>query len=118
MTTPNDPAALFRQMLGQWEQMTNEFGAKMLGTGEFSRAMHGATAAGTKIQEVTHDAMRRSLAAANMPSREDVAELGTRIQALDDRLDRIEAMLVKLAGPLETPARPKPKRTKTPPAPT
>lgn len=112
-----DPGAFFREMLGQWESMANEFGSGLMRTGEFSRAMHGATAATMQAKEATREVMSRALAAANMPSREEVIDLSARMQAVEDRLASIEQLLVKIAGVSAPPAEtPSPKRTKTPPA--
>lgn len=42
----------FRNLVGPWEKMTNEYGTQLLARPEAARAMHGATAAGLKAQEV------------------------------------------------------------------
>jgi hypothetical protein len=111
-----DPAAFFREMLGHWENMANQFGNELMKSGEFARTMHGATAAGLKAQEAAREAMGRALAAANMPSREEVFDLSARMKAVEDRLARIEALLSQIAGvPAAAPARPKPARTRKPP---
>ncbi|MGH6780693.1 MAG: hypothetical protein ACREB5_01115 [Sphingomonadaceae bacterium] len=112
---PPDPAAFFREMLGQWESVANEFGAGMMRTGEFARTMQGANAVSMKAREASHEVMSRALAAANMPSREEVIELGGRMRDIDARLARIEALLERIAGPVERPERPRPKRTRKPP---
>ena len=107
MANPPDPGALFRDMLGQWEQMTNQFGGEALKTGEFARVMQGANAAAMQAQGATHQVMDRALAAANMPSRSEVADISA-------RLARIEGIVMAQAG-IAPPARPKPKRTRTAP---
>jgi polyhydroxyalkanoate synthesis regulator phasin len=116
MTNP-DPGAFFREMLGQWESVANQFGTELMKSGEFARTMHGATSAATRAQEVAKEAMSRALAAANMPSREELAAIGERMSALEERLSRIESLLIKLAGQDAAPKveRPKPARTKKPP---
>jgi hypothetical protein len=117
--TGADPAAFFREMLGQWEAMTNQFGTELMKSGEFARTMQGATTASLKMQEAAKEAMGKALAAANMPCRDDVFDLARRLSAVEGRLERIEALLVKLAGPEAAapaqPARPKPARTRKPP---
>lgn len=102
---------MFRDMVGQWEKMTNEYGAKALGTPEAAQAMQGATAFGLQVQQSVHEAMTKVLAAANMPSREDFAALGERVARMEAQLSRIEAALGA------TPQRdvPRPNRTKQPP---
>jgi len=115
MTNP-DPGAFFREMLGQWENVANQFGSELMKSGEFARTVQGATSAGLRAQAVAKDAMSRALAAANMPSREDIVGLGERMGAIEERLSRIETLLIKLAGQ-DVPRleRPKPERTKKPP---
>ena len=61
--------------------------------------------------------MARQLAMFNMPSREDVEQLGERLLTMDDRLVRIEEMLKRLdAGTVEAARKPMPPRTKKPAA--
>ena len=114
MTTP-DPSAFFRDMLGQWEKMANSFGGDAVKSEEFTRAMHGASAAAMQAQAQTHEMMAKALAAANLPSRKDVEDLAARLAAVEATLHRIEA---KLDGtPAAKPDRPKPKRDRKPPKP-
>lgn len=115
MADAKDPADLFREMLGHWERTSNEVVGKMLQTSEFSRGMNNATTLTLKLQQTMHEQMTRFLAAANMPSREEVADLGAGIRAIDERLARIEAMLAQATG--ATPPereRPRPPRTRKP----
>lgn len=116
MADARDPADLFREMLGHWERTSNEIVGKMLQTSEFSRGMNNATTLSLKLQQTMHEQMTRFLAAANMPSREEVANLGAGLRALDERLARIEALLTAATGVSPTPARatPRPPRTKKP----
>lgn len=114
--TQRDPGAFFRDMLGQWENIANQFGTELMKTGEFARTMHGATSASVKAQEVAKDAMGKALAAANIPSREEIVSLGERMAVVEERLSRIESLLIKLAGQEpDRRDRPKPPRTKKPP---
>ena len=110
-----DPASFFRDMLGQWETMANQFGAQAMRTPEAARAMGAATSATAQVQDATREAMARTLAAYNMPSREEVAGLSERLAGVEGQLARIEALLVKVTGETgAVAARPKPRRTKTP----
>lgn len=115
MTQNTDPAAFFREMLGQWENVANEFGSGLLKSGEFARTVNNATAASAKARAVGGEVMTRALAAANMPSRDEIVSLSARMQAIEESLARIEAMLSGLAGAPAKPEKHKPKRTKTPP---
>lgn len=115
MADPRDPGDMFREMLGHWERTSNEIVGKMLQSSEFSRGMNNATTLSLKLQQTMHEQMTRFLAAANMPSREEVANLGAGLRALDERLARIESMLSAATG-AAPPARerPRPPRTRKP----
>ena len=110
--TNTDPAALFREMLGEWEKMANSVGGNFARSDEFTRAMHGATAATMSTQEAISAMMTRALAAANMPSRAEIEDLSGRLGRIEDQLGRIEAAL---GSKPERPPRPKPSRTRKPP---
>ena len=107
-----DPAALFRSMLAEWEKMTNTVGGDYLRSDDWTRLMHGGQAATLQMQEATKAAMERALAAANMPSREEVADLSDRLGRIEQQLARIEAAV---GGAPATPPRPRPTRTRKPP---
>jgi hypothetical protein len=116
-SSPTDPAALFREMVSQWEAMANEFGSSMMKSGEFTRVMHGANAATMKLKEARTDMMERALDAANMPTKAEVADLSARLHRIEATVDRIESMLAAQTGAPIIPERPKPKRTRKPPSP-
>ncbi len=110
--TNGDPAAFFREMLGEWEKMANSVGGDFAKSGEFARAMHGAGSATMQTQEAISAMMTRALAAANMPSRAEIEDLSGRLARIEAQLGRIETALG--AGP-DRAKRDKPKRTRKPP---
>jgi hypothetical protein len=112
--SPPDPGAFFREMLGQWETMANQFGGQVMKSGEFTRAMQGASAATMNAQTAAHQMMDRALAAANMPSRSEVEDLSARLRGIEDSVARIEAMMMAQAG-IKPAERPKPSRNRKPP---
>jgi hypothetical protein len=112
----NDPSALFRAMLGEWEKMANSLGGDMLKSDDWSRTMHGAQGATLNAQAAFKQMSERVLAAANMPSRTEFEQLSVRIGGIETSLHRIEALL-KGGGPPALPDRPKPARTRKPPEP-
>ena len=106
MESPKDPAAMWRDMLGQWEQFTNRFGGDAMKSEGFQQGMQGATSAALQGQQATQAFMTRWLAAANMPSRDEFADLSARIARIEEAVARIEAAV----APRNTPPRPRPPR--------
>ena len=112
--TPNDPMAFFRQMVSQWEKVTNEFGGKVASSSEFAQGMQGMTTASLTVQQAVSEAMGKTLTAANMPTRADMIALGERLGAVEAQLIRIEALLTRTATGASLPPA-GPKRTRKPP---
>ena len=112
-----DPAALFRTLLGQWEAAANQFGQDVLKSGEAARAMGAATTATAKGQEATREAMGKALTVLNLPSRAEMVALSEQVARVEERLSRIESLLIKLAGEraVSAPAKARPARTRKPP---
>ena len=109
-----DPAAMFRDMLGQWEKISNEWGSQLLQSSEFSKSMQGVTALSLQLQQGSQENMQKVLTAANLPSRSDILDLGAQIRGVEDRLARIEAALAGIGATAPVPERPKPARTRKP----
>lgn len=99
MSNPTDPAAFFREMLGQWEKVANGLGSDAMKTEEFARGMQGASAAGMTVQAAYKDMVEKALGASNMPTRADVEAIATRMTAIEASLARIEAILGTNAAP-------------------
>lgn len=110
-----DPSAFFRTMLGEWEKLANSVGGDMLKTDEWSRAMNAGQSAQTQAQAAMNGITERALAAANLPSRTEFADLSARIGRIEATLERIEGHLTGTAP--ATPERPKPTRGRKPPQP-
>lgn len=117
MTAPKDPAALWRDMIGQWEQMANAFGGSAMRSEGFAQAMGGATGAAAQGQQATHEVMTRWLAAMNMPSRAEFADLSARLARIEEAVVRIEAAVSVDAPGRPAPGRPRPRRTRVAPPP-
>jgi polyhydroxyalkanoate synthesis regulator phasin len=112
--SPFDPMAYFRDMVAEWEKITNDVGASITGTSEFTKVMHQASNAQLGARKAMQDMMAKTLAAANMPSRSELEAIGERLGAMEGQLARIEALLSGTRVPgTETP--PPPRRTKRPP---
>jgi hypothetical protein len=115
-----DPLAPWRDLLSQWEQNVNALANRTMGSDEYSSSMNSAMGATLKMQETMRQFMATYLASANLPSRSEVLGIAERLGGVESRLDRIAALLERIAEarPGEVPAtppRPRPPRTKSPP---
>jgi hypothetical protein len=115
--SPQDPAAMFREFVTQWERNVNSFANQVMGTESFSRLMQEAQRLQLALQQATSEAMGRRLAAMNMPTRDDVIRLAEKLADVDRRLARIETLLDGDATVVpDEPARTARPRTRQPPA--
>jgi len=125
-----DPMALWRDMLSQWETNVNALANKTMASDEYSSSMHGAMGGMLKLQDTMKQFMATYLANANLPSRAEVVAIAERIGGVEARLDRIMALLERIAAApragasamaptapssAATPPSPRPPRTKKPP---
>lgn len=95
MTTPNDPGAFIRDLIGQFTQFPKG-GANDVGGDAFAQAMGGATGAAAGAQAGMTQFVGRALSAANLPTRVELEELSTRVGRIEASLFRIEAMLTEM----------------------
>ncbi len=112
-----DPAAMLRDMLGQWEKTSNEAMTQLMATNEFGRAMGQMTTMSLEAKNNLSEIFGKLLTGMNLPSRDELLTVATQIRDVDARLDRIETLLVKLTGAspvAERPALPRPPRTRKP----
>lgn len=112
---PADPAAMWRDMISQWEQKFNSLANQTMGSDEFSRAMNQMMGLSLRMQETLGEAVGRTLTTLNLPTREDLRSLGERLQAVETRLDQMNALLQGLADGKAAPARIMPPRTRRAP---
>ena len=117
-----DPLAVWRDMLAQWETSVNALANKTMASDEYSSTMHGAMGLTLRMQETIKQFMTAYLAATNLPSRAEVLALGERLGEVEAQLARMNALLQRIAdaqgngATAAAPARPRPPRTKSPPA--
>lgn len=111
-----DPAENFNRMLAEWEKLTNSIGGNFLGSSQFSEAMNKGNSMQMEMRKHMSNAMAKALEAANLPSREDVIQLGERVSAIEGQLARIERLLKADATVKKKAPRKGPKRTRKPPA--
>jgi hypothetical protein len=114
----NDPAELWRTMLGEMEKGFNAFANQAMATPEFSKAMNQAGTASAGAQRQVGDLMEKYLTGMNMPSRAQMVWFGERLQAIESDLAEIKSMLRAVyqhSGADDSAgAAPRPPRTKKP----
>ena len=113
-----DPAAAWRDLVGQWEKNLNELANRTMGSDEFSKAINQAMGLSAGMQTSLSEAMGRYLASLNLPSRAEMAGIGERLNAIEERLDRVLNLLQRPTGaaqPGGATATTRPPRTKRPP---
>ena len=96
---PKDPAALWREMVVQWEQGVNALATQVMGTGEFSRDMNKMMGVSLRLQKSTQELLGRYFDALNLPTKDDLKGLGERLQSIEEQLGRVAAAIERLAGP-------------------
>lgn len=120
-TTLPDPMAMWREWVSTSERQWNSFLNNAMATDEFSQAMGRFMDVYLGMQKNLNEVMGRYLQMVNVPTRGDVLSLGERISALEERLIRIEGLLMKSAAvaPAAKPessaaSKPRPPRTRKP----
>ena len=119
----NDPAEVWRTFLAEMEKGFNSFANRAMGSQEFSRAMNQAGGATFGAQKALGDLMERYLISMNLPSRAQLTNMGERLQAIENQLGEIKALLHRTHGdchaapsPADLAPVPKPPRTRRPPS--
>lgn len=78
------------------EERVDAIATAIMGTEEFARTANLAANLQLRMQKGMAGHMSRQLALFNMPSREDINALAERVMTMDERLVRVEALLVEL----------------------
>jgi hypothetical protein len=112
------PTAAWQDLVAQWEKNLNALANRTMGSDEFSKAINQAMGLSAGMQSSLGEVMGRYLASLNLPGRAEMTSVGERLQAIEERLDRIHALLQHSANVVEpdaASASAKPPRTKRPP---
>lgn len=108
-----------RKLVDDWEKRIDGVANKVMGTDGFTQALNQSQTLTLRLQRGFHDAMAAHLKNINMPSRGDLLRLAESVQALDQRMARMELMLEDLlrnTGSAGTAVRAGPPRTRRPPS--
>jgi SMC interacting uncharacterized protein involved in chromosome segregation len=115
----NDPAAIWKSMLGEMEKGFNSFANQAMTSPEFSKAMNQVGGVTAGAQKQLGELMEKYLLAMNLPSRAQMVGMAERLQSIEGQLNEIKAMLHQVHhnslsqdGGLGAP---RPPRTKRPP---
>ncbi|MCC5886548.1 MAG: hypothetical protein JJT88_08950 [Gammaproteobacteria bacterium] len=115
----NDPFDPLRKLVDDVEKRIDGVANKVMGTDGFSQAMNQTQNLGLRLQQGFQDAMATHLKNINMPSRGDVLRLAESVQALNQRMARMELLLedvVRNTGSGQASAPSGPPRTRKPPS--
>jgi polyhydroxyalkanoic acid synthase PhaR subunit len=115
-----DPFAAWRDWLDRTERQLNGFFNQVMGTEQYARFLGQFNDLSLNMQKSMGDAMGRYFASLNLPTREDLAALGQRLNEIEQRLAALErnnppASLAG-SGTVSAAAPPRPPRTRKPPS--
>lgn len=111
-----NPLDTWRQFITDSERQWNGFFKEVLGTDTFSTAMNTWVEGSLTVQRMVADQLERVYTTFNIPTHNDLVDLGERMKAIEDALARLEASVAtsRPGTAKKAPARPRPPRTKRP----
>jgi SMC interacting uncharacterized protein involved in chromosome segregation len=115
----NDPAEVWRTMIGEMEKGFNSFANQAMTSPEFSKTMNQVGGVTAGAQKQLGELMEKYLLAMNLPSRAQMVGMAERLQNIEGQLNEIKAMLHQVHHNSLAPegnAAPRPPRTRRPPS--
>ena len=116
----NDPAEVWRTMIGEMEKGFNSFANQAMTSPEFSKVMNQVGGASAGAQKQLGELMEKYLLAMNLPSRVQMVGMAERLQSIEGQLNEIKAMLHQVHHNSLSqdggPGTQRPPRTKRPPS--
>jgi hypothetical protein len=113
----NDPAEIWRSMIGEMEKGFNSFANQAMASPEFSKVVNQVGGATAGAQKQLGDLMEKYLLTMNLPSRAQMVSMAERLQSIEAQLNEIKAMLNESRDQSGSGyAAPRPPRTKRPPS--
>jgi polyhydroxyalkanoic acid synthase PhaR subunit len=114
-----DPFTAWRDWLNQAERQLNSLFNEVMGTEQYTRFMGQFNDLSMNMQKNMNETMGRYLSSLNLPTRDDLAALGQRLAAIEDRLGAIgsggkpavQGVATTSVAPVATP---RPPRTRKP----
>jgi hypothetical protein len=116
----DDPAVIWKTMIGEMEKGFNAFANQAMASPEFSRVVNQVGGVSAGAQKHLGDLMEKYLVTMNLPSRAQMVSMAERLHAMEGQLNEIKALLYQLQGnsgasAAGSAAAPKPARTRRPP---
>ena len=112
-----DPLNLWRDALSKWEGGANQLANKQMGSEDFARAMNGLLSLSMGLQQALGQANGALLKELNLPSRNDMIEMGARLQRIEDAIEQLNQRLGGVVpAPAATETKSMPPRTRKPPS--
>jgi len=115
----NDPAEVWRTMIGEMEKGFNSFANQAMTSPEFSKTMNQVGGVTAGAQKQLGELMEKYLLAMNLPSRAQMVGMAERLQNIEGQLNEIKAMLHQVHHNSLAPdgsAAARPPRTRRPPS--
>lgn len=109
-----DPLRAWQDLVQQWEIGVNEWSGKMTESDQFSAMMGQATKMNLVAQKAWAEKMETMLQALNLPSKSQIEALSERLDRIEDNVERIRIALDAGSSPVAKPAKPEPRRTRKP----
>jgi SMC interacting uncharacterized protein involved in chromosome segregation len=116
----NDPAVIWKTMIGEMEKGFNAFAHQAMASPEFSKVVNQVGGVSASAQKQLGDLMEKYLVTMNLPSRAQMVSMAERLQSIEGQINEIKAMLHQLhdntgASAVGSAAARKPARTRRPP---
>lgn len=115
-SSSKDPADALRKAIADLEQRIEGMSRELFSTDQFAKTANVSNDLTNRFRKGFSDHMGQRLSFYNMPSRDDITALGERMMEIEDRLVRIENMLMRALPPASGAGRSGPPRTKQPPS--
>jgi hypothetical protein len=89
----NDPAEIWKTMIGEMEKGFNAFANQAMASPEFSRVVNQVGGVSAGAQKQLGDLMEKYLVTMNLPSRAQMVSMAERLQSIEGQLNEIKALL-------------------------
>jgi hypothetical protein len=97
-TSMPDLNEIWRKFVSDWEKSVNDLANQAMATEEFGRSMNQFSGASVDFQKSFGTIIARYLTNLNLPSRTEMVDISERLHTIDERLERISAVLNDLTG--------------------